>query len=63
VAELEDQVHALSHTMLSLEQRQGFTSRLLEENPGTASQEEASRALCRRLTGPGVSCQLAATKQ
>lgn len=37
VAELEDQVHALSHTMLSLEQQQEFTSRLLEENSGKAA--------------------------
>jgi hypothetical protein len=38
VAELEDQVHALSHTMLSLEQQQEFTSRLLEENSGHVTQ-------------------------
>ena len=36
VAELEDQVHALSHTMLALEQQQEFTSRLLEDNTGKA---------------------------
>jgi len=31
-------VLALSHTMLSLEQQQEFTSRLLEENSGNVTQ-------------------------
>jgi TolA-binding protein len=34
VEELEQQVHSLSHTMLELEQQQGFITRVLEEDAG-----------------------------